>query len=256
MSPSLKNKITGLIITYNEEKNIEEVILSLDFVDELIVVDSFSTDTTVAIIKKYPKVKLVQNKFENYTSQRNIALKYANNDWILFIDADERISKKLKSEIIATTNSETSYTAFYFYRKFMFQGKDLRFSGWQTDKNIRLFLKGKAKYISDKLVHEKLIIDGPIGKLKNKLIHYSYTDYDSYKQKMVYYGKLKAKELYLKGTKPNLLNFYLKPLYKFSHSYLIRLGIFDGKKGIIICYLNALSIYIRYVELKRMYKEN
>ena len=74
--------------------------------------------------------------------------------------------------------------------------------------------------------------------------------------KMVYYGKLKAKELFLKGIKPNLLYYYLKPLYKFSHSYLIRLGIFDGKKGIIICYLNALSIYIRYVELKRMYKED
>ena len=255
MSQSLKNKISGLIITYNEEKNIEDVILNLDFVDELIIIDSFSTDNTVAIIKKYPNVKLIQNKFENYTSQRNLALEYANQQWILFIDADERVSEELKKEIIETVNNKTDNAAFSFYRKFMFQGKDLRFSGWQTDKNIRLFLKGKAKYISDKLVHEKLMIDGPIGRLKNKLIHYSYTDYDSYKQKMIYYGKLKARELYLKGTKPNLLHFYLKPLYKFSHSYLIRLGIFDGKKGIIICYLNALSIYVRYVELKQMYKE-
>ena len=255
MSLSLKNKISGLIITYNEEKNIEEVILNLDFVDELIVIDSFSTDNTVAIIKKYPKVKLIQNKFENYTSQRNLALEYANQQWILFIDADERVSEELKKEIIETVNNKTDNSAFSFYRKFMFQGKDLRFSGWQTDKNIRLFLKGKAKYISDKLVHEKLMIDGPIGRLKNKLIHYSYTDYESYKQKMIYYGKLKARELYLKGKKPNLLLLYLKPLYKFSHSYLIRLGIFDGKKGVTICYLNALSIYVRYVELKRIYKE-
>jgi glycosyltransferase involved in cell wall biosynthesis len=256
MNQNLKNKITGLIITYNEERNIEEVILNLDFVDELIVVDSYSNDDTVAIIKKYPKVKLVQNKFENYTSQRNIALDHANHEWILFIDADERISDKLKSEIVATVKSDTTNSAFYFYRKFMFQGKLLRFSGWQTDKNIRLFQKGKAEYISTKLVHEKLIIDGTTGKLKHKLIHHSYTDYESYKQKMVYYGKLKAKELFLKGTKPNLILYYLKSVYKFLNSYLLRLGILDGKKGIIICYLNALSIHARHLELKRISKEN
>lgn len=254
MSQSQKNKITGLIITFNEERNIEEVINNLDFVDELIIVDSYSTDKTVELIKKYPKVKLVQNKFENYTSQRNIALEHANYNWILFIDADERISDKLKSEIITTVKNERTDSAFYFYRKFMFQGKHLRFSGWQTDKNIRLFQKDKAHYVSTKLVHEKLIIDGTIGKLKHKLIHHSYTDYNSYKQKMVYYGKLKAKELLLKGSKPNIALFYLKPIYKFLHSYLVRLGIFDGKKGIIICYLNALSIHSRYAELTRMNK--
>lgn len=254
MSQSQKNKITGLIITFNEERNIEEVINNLDFVDELIIVDSYSTDKTVELIKKCPKVKLVQNKFENYTSQRNIALEHANYNWILFIDADERISDKLKSEIITTVKNETTDSAFYFYRKFMFQGKHLRFSGWQTDKNIRLFQKDKAHYVSTKLVHEKLIIDGTIGKLKHKLIHHSYTDYNSYKQKMVYYGKLKAKELLLKGSKPNIALFYLKPIYKFLHSYLVRLGIFDGKKGIIICYLNALSIHSRYAELTRMNK--
>jgi hypothetical protein len=138
----------------------------------------------------------------------------------------------------------------------MFQGKILRFSGWQTDKNIRLFQKGKAEYISTKLVHEKLIIDGTIGKLKHKLIHHSYTDYESYKQKMVYYGKLKAKELFLKGSKPNIILYYSKSIYKFLYSYLLRLGILDGKKGIIICYLNALSIHARHAELRRISKGN
>ncbi len=256
MSQSLKNKISGLVITLNEEKNIEEVIQNLDFVDEIIIVDSFSTDKTVDIIKKYPTVKLVQNVFENYTSQRNLALEYANNDWILFIDADERITKKLKNEIIEIVNNNTVHTAFSFYRKFMFQGKHLRFSGWQTDKNIRLFQKGKAEYISDKLVHEKLNVNGSVGILKHKLVHYSYTDYESYKQKMIYYGKLKAKELFIKGTKPTLFHFVIKPIYKFFHSYIIRLGILDGKKGITICYLNALSIYVRYPELQKLYKEN
>lgn len=252
MNQPTKNKITGLVITFNEEKNIEEVILNLDFVDELIIVDSYSTDKTIDIIKKYPKVKFVLNKFENYTSQRNLALEYAQHEWILFIDADERVSKNLKTEIVETVNNESVNMAFYLYRKFMFQGKHLRFSGWQTDKNIKLFRKGKAKYISNKLVHEKLTIDGSVGKLASKLIHYSYTDYESYKQKMIYYGQLKAKELFLKGIKPNAFHFIVKPSYKFFHSYLIRLGILDGKKGIIICYLNALSVFVRFQELKKM----
>lgn len=254
MTQDLKNKITGLVITFNEEKNIEEVILNLDFVDELIIIDSFSTDNTAAIAAKYPKVKFIQNPFENFTSQRNLALKHASNKWILFIDADERVSEKLKREIVETVNKQTDYAAFYFYRKFMYKGKHLRFSGWQTDKNIRLFLKEKAEYVSNKLVHEKLTINGSVGKLKSKLIHYSFTDYESYQQKMILYGKLKAKELFLKGIKPNAFHFIIKPVYKFLYSYTFRLGILDGKKGIQVCYLNALSIYIRYVELRRLYK--
>jgi glycosyltransferase involved in cell wall biosynthesis len=256
MNKTPKNKITGLVITFNEEKNIEEVILNLDFVDELIIVDSFSTDKTVAIVSKYPNIKFIQNKFENYTSQRNLALKQASHQWILFIDADERVSEKLKNEIIETVNNKTVNTAFFVCRKFMFQGKHLRFSGWQTDKNIRLFLNGKAEYVSNKLVHEKLTIYGSVGKLKNKLIHNSFTDYESYKQKMIYYGKLKAKELFLKGVKPNAFHFIIKPTYKFLYSYIFRLGILDGKKGIQICYLNALSIYTRYPELKKLNKNN
>jgi hypothetical protein len=135
----------------------------------------------------------------------------------------------------------------------MFNSSPLEFSGWQTDKNIRLFKKEKASYITDRLVHEKLKINGSVGKLKNKLIHYSYKDFESYKAKMKSYGKLKALELYSKDFKPNFFHCYLKPVYKFFHSYLIRLGFLDGKKGFIISYLNAYSIYIRFKELKAMY---
>ncbi len=252
MISSQKTKISGLVITLNEEKNIEEVINNLSFVDEIIVVDSYSSDQTVALIKKYNHVKLVQNTFENYTSQRNIALDLANNSWILFIDADERITPALKNEILETVKNESTADAYFFVRKFMFQNKPLHFSGWQTDKNIRLFKKEKARYIVGRLVHEKLKVEGKTAVLKNKLIHYSYLDYETYKSKMINYGKLKAKELFDKNVRPNLFHFYIKPFYKFFHSYIIRLGILDGRKGFIICYLNALSIYVRYLELKRL----
>lgn len=251
-----RNKISGLVITYNEEKNIEDLIQNLDFVDEFIIVDSYSTDNTLKIIEQYPHIRLIKNVFNDYASQRNLALSQANNPWILFIDADERITDGLKHEILEVINDEEAKDAYYFYRTFMFKNQRLHFSGWQTDKNIRLFKNGKAKYIDTKLVHEKLIVDGSIGVLKSKLIHFSYNSYSIYKNKMVAYGKLKAKELHAKGLKPTVFHFYIKPIYKFLHSYFIRLGILDGKKGVIISYLNALSIYVRYPELKKLNKKS
>lgn len=256
MQISKENKISGLIITFNEEKNIEDLVQNLDFVDELIVVDSFSTDKTLEILSKFPHVKVIQNKFENYTKQRNFTLTFATNPWILFLDADERITPELKEEILNIVQTPKAKDAYYVYRKFMFNNGPLRFSGWQTDKNFRLFRKEKAHYKEDLLVHETLIVEGTIGILKNKIIHYSYISYYDYKRKMVSYGKFKAKELYNKGIKPNFYHYYIKPVYKFLYAYLIRLGVLDGKKGIIICYLNAYSVYVRYQELKKLISES
>jgi glycosyltransferase involved in cell wall biosynthesis len=244
--------LTALIITYNEENNIESVIKDLDFADEILVIDSFSTDQTVAIASACKHVKVIQHAFENYATQRNFAIDLAQNNWILFLDADERLSTELKDEIIEIVNQKNTQSAYYCYRTFMFKNTKLHFSGWQTDKIFRLFQKDKAHYDLHKIVHEKLIVNGNIAKLKNKLIHYSYKDYSSYKQKMILYGKLKAKEELNKGTQPHFFHFYIRPLYQFLYQYIIRLGVFDGKKGIIICYLNALSVYIRFQELKKM----
>lgn len=248
----IKLPLSALIITFNEEKHISEVIKGLDFTDEIIVVDSFSTDNTVALVNTFEKAKLIQNKFIDYTTQRNFAIDCAKNPWILFLDADERFTETLREEVIETIQKKDAKSAYLFYRTFIFEDQKLRFSGWQTDKIFRLFQKDKARYITERLVHEKLTVDGKIGKFKNKLIHFSYTDYESYKSKMISYGKLKAKEEFLKGVKPNFYHFYLHPAYKFLYQYLVRLGFLDGKKGIIICYLNALSVAERYRELRKM----
>jgi len=248
-----KNKISGLVITLNEEKNIEELIQNINFVDEIIIVDSFSTDRTIEILSKFPQVKVVQNKFENYTKQRNFALTLANNPWILFLDADERTTPELEEEILQAVQNPKAKDAYYTYRKFMFNGSLIRFSGLQTDKNFRLFRKDKAHYKKELFVHETLEVNGTIGILKHKLIHYSYSSYQEYKQKMISYGRLKAKQLYNKGKKPSFYHYYIKPAYRFLYAYLIRLGILDGKKGIIICYMNSLSVYVRYQELKKLH---
>jgi ADP-heptose:LPS heptosyltransferase len=251
-----KPLLTALIITYNEEHNIKDVLRNLDFADEIIVIDSFSTDKTVEIARSFQNVQVVQHLFENYALQRNFAISLATNPWILFLDADERLTSKLKKEISQIIQQKDSFPAYYMYRSFMFKNSRLRFSSWQTDKIIRLFQNDKAYYSEQKIVHEKLNVTGNIGKLKNKLTHYSYNDYSSYKQKMVHYGKLKAKEASSKGTHPTVFHFYIRPIYQFMYQYFIRLGILDGKKGVIICYLNALSVYVRFQELKKIKSQN
>jgi glycosyltransferase involved in cell wall biosynthesis len=247
-----KKALTALVITYNEEQNIKAVLDNLAFADEIIVVDSFSSDTTFEIASSFKNVKVAQRIFDNFASQRNYALSLATNSWILFIDADERLTTELEKEISNIINDQDSASAYLMYRTFMFQNKKLRFSGWQTDKIIRLFKKEEAHYNHEKIVHEKLIVSGTIGKLKNKLIHYSYSDYEDYKQKMILYGQLKAQEELTKKKKPHFFHFYIRPVYQFLNQYILRLGILDGKKGIIICYLNALSVYVRFQELKKL----
>ncbi|EAR00171.1 CDP-glycerol glycerophosphotransferase family protein [Maribacter sp. HTCC2170] len=249
-------KITALLITFNEINNIEEVLENVSFANEIIVVDSFSSDGTVDKIKEYPKVKLIQRAFKNYTDQKSFAMEQASNDWVLFMDADERLTDGLKNEILKTINSKSNtIVAFMFSRTFMFKNKILRFSGWQSDKNYRLFRKTKVKFDNDLIVHESLIVNGESGVMKNKLIHYSYSDYEDYKAKMIKYGQMKAAEEFKKNKNSYPHHFVLRPVYKFLNHYIIRLGILDGKKGIIICYLNALGVYSRYKELKRLRKQ-
>tara|TARA_R110001583_G_scaffold188719_1_gene351117 strand:- start:2193 stop:4046 length:1854 start_codon:yes stop_codon:yes gene_type:complete len=250
--PVVKEKISAVIITYNEIDYIKQCVRSVSFADEILVVDSFSDDGTYEFLLQHPNIKALQHPFENFTQQKSFALEQASHDWILFLDADEVVPERLKTEILATINSANKHVAYWFYRTFMFKNEKLLFSGWQTDKNYRLFRKSKAKFSDKKIVHETLGVNGTSGILKEKLIHYCYKDYDDYKGKMLRYGRLRAIEENEKGKKWSIFLQYLRPLWKFTNHYLIRLGFLDGKKGVIISYLNALGVYERYRELKRL----
>jgi glycosyltransferase involved in cell wall biosynthesis len=247
-----KQSLTALIITHNEEQNIHPVLENLSFADEIIVVDSFSSDRTFEIACSFKNVKTIQYAFENFAAQRNYAISLATNPWILFIDADERLTPNLIKEIKLVINQKSNVSAYFMNRTFMFKNKRLRFSGWQTDKIIRLFKKENAFYNEEKIVHEKLIINGEVDKLKNNLIHFSYSSFEDYKQKMILYGKLKAQEELAKNTSPNFFHFYIRPVYQFLYQYIIRLGFLDRTSGLIICYLNALSVSVRFQELKKI----
>ncbi len=248
-------KITALVITFNEIGYIENCLKSIAFADEIIVVDSYSTDGTYEYLLKQPNVRAIQHPFKNYTAQKAFAMAQASNDWVLFIDADEVVTPELQNEIIKTLASKQVHVAYWFRRKFMFQKKILRFSGWQTDKNYRLFRKSKVRFSDKRIVHETLDVQGSSAILKEKLTHYCYRDFANYKYKMLVYGRMKAKEGIQKGKRFNFLLLLAKPAFTFVYNYIFRFGILDGIKGITVCYLNALGDWERYLELRRLEQE-
>ncbi len=249
------SKISALIITYNEIGYIEQCLESVSFADEIIVVDSYSTDGTYEYLLQKDKVKVVQHPFKNYTAQKAYTLELASNDWVIFVDADEVVTPALKNEILELVHGPTKHVAYWFRRQFMFQKGRLRFSGWQTDKNYRLFRKSKVKFSDKRIVHETLDVNGTSGVLKQKLIHYCYRDFEDYKRKMLLYGQMKAKEAFASGKRFNLAMLIAKPSFTFLFNFIFRLGVLDGTKGLKVCYLNALGNWEVCLELRRLYHE-
>ncbi|WP_051238819.1 glycosyltransferase family 2 protein [Gaetbulibacter saemankumensis] len=244
------------MITFNEVNHIDAVLESVNFADEIIVIDSYSNDGTYEKLKSHKNVKTIQREFINFANQRNFALEQAKYEWVLFIDADERIPENLRKEIIQHVNSTDDIVGFMFKRLFFFKQKRIRFSGFQTDTTYRLFKKDFVKYNECKTVHEMPVLNGKSMLLKNKMLHYSFDSASQYKSKMEHYAKLKAVELHQKGKKANMLHFILRPTYKFVLNYFLRLGFLDGKEGLIISYLSAYGVHYRYQKLKSLTKQS
>lgn len=248
-----QNKISVLIITYNEIDKINDLIENVSFADEIIVLDSFSDDGTAELLKSNPDIIFYQRKFTNFSDQRNYAINLSKNDWVLFLDADERLSNSLVEEINSVNLKNRNIVAYKIFRKFLFKNTPINFSGYQNDSVIRLFNKNYVSYRKDKLVHETLVINGKVHKLRNKILHLSYSDFKSFKNKMLFYAKIKGKELFQNNKKIIFVHFIFKPLMRFFYHFIIRLGFLDGKKGLIIAYLNSLYVYKRYEEYRKLF---
>lgn len=246
-------KISAIAITLNEAHNIEGYIKSLWFADEIIIVDSFSTDTTVELAKKHEKVIVHQREFDNFSTQKNFAISMASHDWVTFFDLDEEVTDPLAREILEVSKNPKAI-AYFVKREYNFMGKRIKYSGFQTDYVIRFFNRKYCQYNAN-LVHETIDALGKTDRLKNTSPHYTYKSFDHYTGKLHQYSELQAKMLYEKGKKPNLYHFLFRPWYRFWHQYIIRVGILDGKEGFILAYLRAFSVFKRYVNLWMLYRK-
>jgi len=240
-------RITAIIPTLNEEIHIEDAIESVSFADEIIVIDSFSTDRTVEFAKKH-NVVLLQREFDDFSTQKNFAIEKATYDWIYILDADERITLELRKEILKTVENPKDYVGFNIYRNFYFIGKRIRFSGFQKDKVVRLFLKNKCKY-NGSVVHEKITTKGKVGYLKNKINHFSYRSLEHFLNKSFLYKRIQAEQMHLKGEKSNIFKILIKPSARFIKHYIIKLGFLDGFAGFVLSIILAFGVFLRYLKL-------
>ncbi len=246
-------KVSAIIPTFNEVNNIEEAIKSVNFADEIIVVDSFSTDNTIQIAEKMG-ARVLQHEYIHSAAQKNWTIPQASHEWIFILDADERVSEELKDEVIATLSQKyIAEEGFWIKRRNHFMEKEIKYSGWQRDKVIRLFRRDTCRY-GNKHVHEEIETDGTVGMLKNTLTHYTFKSMEHFTRKMNQYAKWKAEELHAKGKTASVLEFIFKPPFRFFKNYVLDLGFLDGKRGMIISGLNAYTIFLRYAHLHALNK--
>ena len=242
-------KLTAIVPVGNEAHNIREVLESVSFADEIMVVDSFSSDDTVAIAREYTDF-IVQREYLYSSSQKNWAIPQATHNWILLVDADERVTPELRDEIQSILRSETppNVVAYWIYRMNHFMGKRICYSGWQNDKVIRFFRKDKCRY-EDKMVHAEIEADGEVGYLKHKFYHNTYTTMDSHIKKLNRYAAWQARDYDKMTYRLTLFHFIIKPVWGFFKHYIVQMGFRDGIPGILISYLHAYAIILRYSKL-------
>ena len=246
--------LSAVIITYNEERNIERCLVSLQGIaDEIVVVDSFSTDKTEEICQQY-KVKFIQNKFEGHIQQKNYAISCASNDWILSLDADEALSDELKKSIL-TIKSHPTFKGYSMNRLTNYCGKWVKHCGWYPDTKIRLVNRDFAQWTGVN-PHDKLeMTNGDhSGFLNGDILHYSYYTRQDHLKQIEYFGSIASKELYEKGIKSSWFKIVYKVVAQFFKSYLLKLGILDGGTGFTISRLSAYATYVKYHKLLQLNK--
>lgn len=248
----MKNySISAIIITLNEESNIRECLESIKWVDEIIVLDSGSTDKTVAIAREFTD-KVFETDWPGFGPQKNRALEIATGSWVLSIDADERITNDLKNEILESVSS-TRYNTFDMPRLSLLCGKSIKHSGWWPDRVVRLFQKGRARF-SDSLVHERILVDGNTGHLQSHLLHYSFNSLEQLVEKMNRYSTYGATQRFNEGKSSGLLKAILRGFWMFLRTYVFKLGFLDGREGFVIAVSSAESTYYRYLKLMYLHK--
>lgn len=248
-------KISAVIITYNEELFIEKCLASIvGIADEIIVVDSFSTDGTEEVCKKF-NVKFFKHEFLGYRDQKNYAMTLAAHKKILSLDADEALSDELRKSILEV-KEEWNYDGYLFNRRNNYCGTWMKHSEWYPDRQLRLFHSDQGRW-GELNLHEKFLMSNGarVGKLKGDLLHWTFTSYEDHVEKMKKYTIIGAEEYYKAGKKANIFTPYIHLFWGFFRSYIFRKGFLDGRHGYHICSLYAKSSFNKYRLLRELIKK-
>jgi hypothetical protein len=244
-------KLTVVILTKNEEKNIAECIESVSWADEVLVLDGGSTDKTVDIAKGLG-CRVVERPFRGFADQRNAALDLVENEWVFFIDADERVTPELASEVRRVI-CEGGKEGWWVPRHNYIFGRLTLHAGWYPDYQLRIMKRGKAHYDPTREVHEIVILEGESGYLENPLIHYNYDSLSQFVKRQDFYTDYEAEILFKQGIRPKPHNFILQPLRHFSWRYFTLKGYKDGLHGLLLSLLMAYYNLVMYIRLGRLW---
>jgi glycosyltransferase involved in cell wall biosynthesis len=241
-------KLSVIIITKNEAGNIQACLDSVAFANEWIIVDSGSTDGTVEIARAAGATVIETADWPGFGPQKNRALEAAGGDWILSLDADERITAELAAEIQAIVATEKSRGAFEIPRKSWYCGRFIEHAGWSPDYVTRLVRRGSAKFTDD-LVHERLVVTGATARLQSPMLHYSFNNFSQVLQKIDQYSTLSAQQRYAQGKRGSVGKAVLHGFAAFIRTYVFKRGFLDGPHGLALAISNAEGSYYRYLKL-------
>lgn len=238
--------ISALITTFNEERHIRECIESLLWCDEILVVDSFSTDATPEIVRSFENVNFVQRTYFGSASQKNWAMDQTENEWILIFDADERCTPALREEIATLfQDGDPDHDAFTIKRTVYFLGKVIRFSGWQRDRVVRLLKRGAGRY-PNRRVHADMVTRAPAPVLKQPMLHIMVEDFVIYARRIQKYSWWGAAQAFREGRRSGPTEILGRSVWRFLRTYFFQLGIFDGLRGLVFCLLQAYGTYTKW----------
>lgn len=246
-------KISAAIITFNEEKNIARCIKSLEFVDEIVIVDSLSTDNTKEIAMNMG-AKVIDQKFLGHIAQKQLATDICSYDWILSLDADEEVSDELKTSILnLKKQNKLDYDAYSFKRISFHLGKWIKHGGWYPDRKIRFYNRKKA-YWGGYNPHDKIIVNGKVAELVGDLKHYVFKDLKQNIDANNSYSSIMAQDLFNKNKKFSYIKLFFKPIGKFLEVYFYKKGFLDGMPGFIIAVGASYSMFLKFAKLWELEK--
>jgi len=247
--------LSVILITRNEEANLDDCLASLEGIaQQIVVVDTNSVDRTLEIAQKYGATIAQPSDWPGFGPQKNRALDLATGDWVLSLDADERLTPALRSEIVTAVHHSAQINCFAIPRLSWYCGRFIRHSGWSPDYVDRLFKRGTARF-SDDLVHERLIPNGAVAKLKNPMLHYSFMNYSQVLQKLDRYSTASAEQAFAQGKTSSPLKAVTHGIWAFIRTYIIRAGFLDGGQGFALAISNGQGTYYRYIKLWHLHQE-
>ncbi len=243
-------KVSVAIITRNEEQNIRDCLESVKWADEIVVVDNGSTDQTRQICQEF-QARVYLEEWKGFPRQKNSAIEKTRNEWVFSLDADERVPPELRQEIASTLENDPSLDGYYIARKNYFLGQWIKQCGWYPDYNLRLFRKGRGRFL-EREVHERVEIQGKVGILKNPIEHRTYRSLSDFFERMDRYSTLAAKEMDHEGRRYRFRDTFFRPPITFLQMYFIRLGFLEGYLGFLLSVLYSFYTFAKYSKLKEL----